>query len=53
MRDLDLPKASAELLASRLQERNLLVPGTIISRYRYCDQEFQKFVKAEGGLVYC
>ena len=53
MRDLDLPKASAELLASRLQERNLLVPGTIISRYRYRDQEFQKFFKAEGGLVYC
>jgi len=53
VRDLDLPKASAELLASRLQERKLLLPGTIISRYRYRDQEFQKFFKAEGGLVYC
>lgn len=53
IRDLDLPKTSAELLASRLQERRLLAPGTIISRYRHCEQEFHKFFTSEAGLVYC
>lgn len=53
IRDLDLPKASAEVLASRLQERNLLSPGTIVTRYRYREKEFHKFFTAEAGLVYC
>ena len=53
VRDLDLPKTSAELLASRLQERRLLAPGTIISRYRHREQEFHKFFTSEAGLVYC
>lgn len=53
VRDLELSKASAELLASRLQEKNLLIKGTIISRYRYRDQVFQKFFKNENEMVYC
>ena len=35
VRDLDLPKQSAQLLGSRLQERNFLAPGTTFSWYRY------------------
>lgn len=53
IRDLDLPKGSAELLASRLHERNFLLPGTRISRYRNRDHDIQQFFKAEGGLVFC
>jgi hypothetical protein len=45
VRDLDLPKASAELLASRLQERNLLSPGTIVFRYRYREKDFHKLLQ--------
>ena len=34
VRDLNLPKKSSELLASRLAEKNLLLPETRISAYR-------------------
>ena len=43
VRDLDLPKQSAQLLGSRLQERNFLAPGTIFSWYRYREKEFVEF----------
>jgi len=33
-RDLNLSKESSELLASRLKEKNLLQPGTLITFYR-------------------
>jgi len=33
IRDLNLPKQSSELLASRLQEKHLLHPGTNITFY--------------------
>ena len=53
IKDLDLSKASAELLASRLQERNLLAKGAIITRCRYREKEFRKFFDVGDGLVYC
>jgi len=34
IRDLNLPKQSSELLASRLQEKHLLHPGTNTTFYR-------------------
>jgi hypothetical protein len=53
VRDLDLPKQSAQLLGSRLQERNLLAPGTTFSWYRYREKEFIEFFSSEHSLVYC
>ena len=35
VRDLNLPKSKSELLGSRLQQWNLLAPGTKVTVYRY------------------
>lgn len=53
VRDLNLPKESAELLGSRLQERNFLAPGTTFAWYRHREQEFVRFFSSQGSLVYC
>jgi len=52
IRDLNLPKQSSELLASRLQEKHVLHPGTNITFYRNREQEFFQFFTASDGLVY-
>lgn len=53
IRDLNLPKDSAELLASKLKERNLLLPETKVTVYRKREQEFVKYFTSENSLVYC
>lgn len=53
VRDLDLPKSSAELLGSRLQERNLLTPGTSVTVYRNREAQFVQFFSSKQDLVYC
>ena len=53
VRDLNLPKRAAELLASRLGEKNLLDNGTKISFYRSGDSEFLPFFSVVEGLVFC
>lgn len=53
IRDLNLPKQSAELLASRLQEKNLLKPGTSVSFYHNREAELRKYFHSDGQLVYC
>jgi len=53
IRDLNLPKDSSELMASRLKEKNLLLPGTKITIYRKRDEEFLKYFSSENSLVYC
>ena len=53
IRDLGLPKDGAELLASRLKERNLLSKGTRVSLYRNRDESFQKYFTEEDDLVCC
>jgi hypothetical protein len=53
VRDLDLPKISAELLGSRMKERNLLAPGTTYSWYRHREREFVEFFTLKNFLVYC
>lgn len=50
IRDLNLPKDSSELLASRLKERNLLLPGTKITAYRKRDEIFIKFFQKKTQL---
>lgn len=53
VRDLYLPKQSAELLASRLQEKRLLKHGTSVSFYRNREAELRKYFHSDGQLVYC
>lgn len=53
IRDLGLPKDGAELLASRLKNRNLLSKGTRVSIYRRRDESFRKYFSQDENLVYC
>lgn len=53
VRDLDLPKAKAELLASRLAEKNCLAANVRVSFYRNRDMEFRSFFAQDEDLVYC
>ena len=53
IRDLNLSKESSEVLASRLKEKNLLEPGTLVTYYRNRDAEFSPFFKQTTDLVYC
>ena len=53
VRDLNLSKESAELLGSRLNDRNFLAPGTTFAWYRHREQQFVDFFAAENKLVYC
>lgn len=53
VRDAGLSKEISELIASRLQEKNCLVPGTRVTFYRNCDHSFRKFFSKAQGLVYC
>lgn len=53
VRDLNLSKLQSELLGSRLQEWNLLAPGTKISVYRDRHEELIKFFDQDGSLCFC
>ena len=53
IRDLRLPKQSAELQRSRLQEENLLTPGTSFAWYRNREKHFELYFSKNGKLVYC
>lgn len=53
VRDLGLSKESAELLGSRLQEKNLLRSGTSFSWYRSREKQFESNFSQDGELVYC
>ncbi|GBM64138.1 hypothetical protein AVEN_227285-1 [Araneus ventricosus] len=46
-RDLGLSKDGAELLGSRLKNKNLLTPGTSFSWYRHREKEFSQFFSKE------
>ena len=41
--ELDPPKSSAELLGTRLKEKNLLTPETKVCFYRYREKGFIEF----------
>ena len=53
IRDLNLSKESSELLASRLNDRNLLQQGTKITFYRTRDDEFLRFFEELPDFVFC
>ena len=53
VRNLGLSKESSELLASRLGQRNLLLPGIKVTFYRNRDEAFRKYFTKEDSFVYC
>ena len=53
IQDLGLPKQSAELLESRLQEKILLTPGTSFAWYRNREKHFEPYFSEDGELAYC
>ena len=50
IRDLNLPKQSAEVLASRLQEKHLLKAGTSVSFYRNREENLTSTFSLMAGL---
>lgn len=53
IRDLSLPKKSSELLASRLAEKQCLLPGTKVTVYRKRETDFLPFFTVENQFVFC
>ncbi|KAK5650493.1 hypothetical protein RI129_001522 [Pyrocoelia pectoralis] len=53
VRDLSLSKSSAELLASRLKDKNLLSDSVRITFYRNRHQDYLSYFSQEKDLVYC
>ena len=52
IQDLNLPKQSAKVLASRLQEKHLKA-GISVSFYRNREEKLRKYFQFDGQLVYC
>ena len=53
IRDLNLPKESAELLASHLKERNFLQAKTNVTFYRNREGNFLPYFKQYEEIVVC
>ena len=53
VRDLDLYKQAAEILASRLNEKHVLHSSEKMSFYRKRDEHFLPYCEEEKQLVYC
>ena len=53
VRDLDLAKLSAELLANELSKRKMLTQDTKVSFYREREKSFLKYFSAENKFVFC
>ena len=53
LRDLDLPKNSAELLVSRLKDINLFAPGIVASFYHNRERDLMQFFRMEDEFVFC
>ena len=53
VRDLNLTKSNSELLASRLQQWNLLAPHTKVTFYRQRSQDLTSHFSTDGELCYC
>lgn len=53
VRDLSLSKEKSELLASRLQEWNLLQKGTTTSHFRDRHTKFARYFRMENDICFC
>ncbi|KAI6650637.1 hypothetical protein LOD99_7687 [Oopsacas minuta] len=53
IRDLNLSKECSEILASRLNEKNIHSPGTKITYYRHIEEGLLHYFNQQEGLVFC
>ena len=53
VRDLNLPKAFALILGSRLKAKHMLSTDTTFAWYKHCENEYIFFFAKEHSLVYC
>lgn len=53
VRDLDLTKEKSEILASRLQQWNLLAPEVKVTEYRKRSKHLVTYFSTDGELCYC
>ena len=53
VRDLYLSKENAKVLGSRLQQWNLLEPGTTISSFRIRNQSLSRYYASAENISYC
>lgn len=53
IRDLELPKESSEVLASRLKEKKCLSSGTKVTFYRKREKDLLQFFQSENDIVFC
>ena len=53
VRDMSLSKEKAELLASRLKEKNLLAVDVKVSNFRKRNNDLSRFFTIDGPLCYC
>ncbi|KAI6659631.1 hypothetical protein LOD99_14554 [Oopsacas minuta] len=53
VRDLDLSKDKAELLASRLKQKNLLDKDVLVSHYRKRNFNLAHYYTTDGPVCYC
>ena len=52
-RELNLVKETAQILRSRLKEKNLVEKDTTFAWYRHREKEFTQFFHKEDTVVYC
>ena len=48
--DLNLPKASALILGSRLKAKHMLSTDTTLAGYKHCENEYIRFFAKEHSL---
>lgn len=53
IRDLELSKKKAELLASRMQQSNFLAPGVKVTYYRNRNKLFSRHFSKKDNICYC
>ena len=53
VRDLNLSKETSEVLAFKLNEKNLHQPGTNITFYRRREKDLLPYFSKENNLVFC
>ena len=53
VRDLNLPKASALILGSRLKTKRMLSTDTTFAWYKHRENEYIRFFDKEHSLVHC
>ena len=53
VRDLELPKVKAEMLASKMKQWKYLDEGVKITLYRYCRKHLEEYFTMEDTLMAC